>query len=220
MSEDREGFIFYRSFYECIRELSEGDQAALYDAIFDFSFNFKEPAFTGLKKSIWTLIRPLLYASKKNWENGSKPKNKKPNGSESEAKAKPNGSQTEGNKNKNKKKEEDKKENKEENKDNEEENEYLPRRVILGQWWKTASAEIFIEKTEKWKQENPNHGYPTNLFTDFIMHYTTPSGEKTIRINAFSNFGFQQKLYEWKNEVRNKDKYQAASYKPQKYIGE
>lgn len=92
----RNSFIIYRSFHEAIKELSKEDQVDLWNAICIYSLDFIEPDFTGLKKTIWTLIRPQLEANKRKFENGLQPK-KKHEKSKTEAKQKQKKSKTEAN---------------------------------------------------------------------------------------------------------------------------
>jgi hypothetical protein len=92
--------IFYRSFYEAIKSLPESNQLEVYNAIFEYSFNFVEVELTGLSNTIFTLIKPQLEANNKRYENGNKPKNKQ-NGSKTEAKDEQKISKVEANKNKN-----------------------------------------------------------------------------------------------------------------------
>ena len=70
----RDTMIFYRSFYEAIQHLSINDQAILYDAIFSYGLDFKEPEMYGVTKTIWTLIKPQIDANIKRFNNGKKPK--------------------------------------------------------------------------------------------------------------------------------------------------
>ena len=87
----RESFIFYRSFYESIKELNEQEQYELYKAIMEYQFDDKESELKGIAKAIFTLIKPQLEANNKRYENGCKggrPKN------QTETKAKPNNNQT------------------------------------------------------------------------------------------------------------------------------
>lgn len=96
----RDSSIFYRSFYEAIKSLPESNQLEVYNAIFEYSFNFVEVELTGLSNTIFTLIKPQLEANNKRYENGNKPKNKQ-NGSKTEAKEEQKISKVEANKNKN-----------------------------------------------------------------------------------------------------------------------
>lgn len=70
--ETRDGFIFYKSFYEAIHELDFEDQCAVYEAIFEYQFNNSEPHLEGVKKAIWLLIKPQLDANNQRYENGKK----------------------------------------------------------------------------------------------------------------------------------------------------
>ena len=96
----RDSFIFYRSFYEAINELSVNEKAILFDAICSYSLDFKEPELSGICKTVFILIKPQLDANNKRFENGSKPKNKQ-NGSKQEAKPKQKVSKAEANNNEN-----------------------------------------------------------------------------------------------------------------------
>jgi len=98
---NRDSTIFYRSFYEAIKELPEANQLEIYNAIFEHSLNLNKPNLTGLSKTIYTLIEPQIEANLKRYENGNKPK-KKQNQSETEAKHKQDLSKSEANKNNNK----------------------------------------------------------------------------------------------------------------------
>ena len=90
----RDSFIFYKSFYDSIKELDPQDQVQIYNAIFEYQFNCKEVELKGVCKSIFTLIIPQLEANNKRYENGKKggrPKTKtKPNNNLTETKTKPN----------------------------------------------------------------------------------------------------------------------------------
>ena len=92
----RDSYIFYRSFYEAIKELPKENQLEIYNAIAEYSLNFKEVELSGLSKTIFTLIKPQLEANNKKYLNGSKPKQKQKI-SKTEAKNKQKISKTEGN---------------------------------------------------------------------------------------------------------------------------
>ena len=94
----RNSCIIYRSFYEAIKELPAENQAEIWNAVFEFALNFRDPELTGLSRSIFTLIRPNLEANQKKYENGLSIKNKQ-KGSKREAKHKQTGSKTEANAN-------------------------------------------------------------------------------------------------------------------------
>ena len=94
----RDSFIFYKSFYESIKELDPKDQVQIYNAIFEFEFLNKTPELKGVCKSIFTLIIPQLEANNKRYINGTKggrPKNQtitktKPKNNQKITKVKPN----------------------------------------------------------------------------------------------------------------------------------
>ena len=68
----RESFIFYKSFYESIKELAPEEQAQIYNAIFEYQFENKAVELKGVCKSIFTLIIPQLDANNKRYINGCK----------------------------------------------------------------------------------------------------------------------------------------------------
>lgn len=90
----RESFIFYRSFYESIKELESDIQSEIYNAIMEYQFNGKEVKLSGVSKSIFTLIKPQLEANNiryKNGKKGGRPKTElKPNNNQKETEMKPN----------------------------------------------------------------------------------------------------------------------------------
>lgn len=91
---ERNSCIFYKSFYDSIKELDPQDQVQIYNAIFSYQFDNIEIDLKGVCKSIFTLIIPQLEANNKRYENGTKggrPKTKtKPNENQKETKDKPN----------------------------------------------------------------------------------------------------------------------------------
>lgn len=96
----RDSTIFYRSFFEAIKDLDTATQGEVYNAIFEFSLNFNEVELTGISKTIFTLIKPQLQANIKKYENGSNPKTKREK-SKPEAKRKQSVSKSETNVNDN-----------------------------------------------------------------------------------------------------------------------
>ena len=81
----RDGFIFYRSFYEAISDLDNEQQLEIYQAIAKYSLNFEEPILSGVTATIFKLIKPQLEANNKRYTNGKQAKRKQ-NGSKTEAK--------------------------------------------------------------------------------------------------------------------------------------
>jgi lipopolysaccharide export LptBFGC system permease protein LptF len=92
----RDSAIFYRSFYEAIKELEPHIQAQVYTAVFEYALNFHEVELTGIAKTVFTLIKPQLDANNKRYSNGTKAKQKQ-NGSKTEAKNKQKRSKVEAN---------------------------------------------------------------------------------------------------------------------------
>lgn len=72
MSNERDSFIFYRSFKESLSELSDSDKLIMYEAISDYALDRKEPCLQGFPKALFSLIRPQLDANWKRYENGKK----------------------------------------------------------------------------------------------------------------------------------------------------
>ncbi len=94
MTNKRDSFIFYRSFYEALQDLPNQQRLEIYDAICNFSLNFQECELKGISSTIFKLIKPQLEANNKRFINGSKPKKSK-----TEAKLKQVRSKTEANNN-------------------------------------------------------------------------------------------------------------------------
>lgn len=91
MSEIRNQFTFYRSYYEAIDELPKKDQAALILAICAYALYEKVPEGLSAAASIaFKLIRPTLDSGRKKSKSGSAggKANAKQNGSKTEAKLK------------------------------------------------------------------------------------------------------------------------------------
>lgn len=95
----RDSIIFYRSFYEAIKELPLEMQGTIYSAIFEYSLNFNEIVLHGLPKAIFTLIKPQLDANNKRYENGKKGGRKPNEETVDEPKDNQNETKTEPNKN-------------------------------------------------------------------------------------------------------------------------
>lgn len=98
----RESFIFYKSFYDSIKDLGVEDQVQIYNAIFNYQFYGETTELKGVCKSIFMLIIPQLEANNKRYENGKKggrPANQtitktKPKNNQNKTKIKPNNNQT------------------------------------------------------------------------------------------------------------------------------
>ena len=82
---ERDSFIFYRSFYEAIKEVPDEEQLQIYKTITEYALNGNEINNTGIAKAIFTLIKPQSDANLKRYINGKQPKQNK---SKQEAKRK------------------------------------------------------------------------------------------------------------------------------------
>ena len=66
----RDSFIFYRSFYDAIKEIPEEEQLKVYKAIAVYALEQEEIKLTGTSKAIFSLVKPQLDANYKKYENG------------------------------------------------------------------------------------------------------------------------------------------------------
>lgn len=76
---DRDGFVFYRSFYNCLKNLSIEYRDKLSMAIFEYALDWIEPELDWMLLSMFDLIRPQIDANNKRyinwckwWQYGSK----------------------------------------------------------------------------------------------------------------------------------------------------
>jgi len=72
----RDSMVFYRSFFDAIKELPEYNQVEVLKAICEYGFDGIEPEISGISKTVWILIKPNLQANRKKWESGCKAKTK------------------------------------------------------------------------------------------------------------------------------------------------
>jgi hypothetical protein len=57
-------FVFYRSYFEAIKDLDLMDKVEMYEAIADYSLDDIEPNFNGIKLVMWKLIKPQIDSNK------------------------------------------------------------------------------------------------------------------------------------------------------------
>ncbi len=69
---ERDSFVFYRSFFEALRNVPKKYRSEVYDAVFAYAFESCEPSLSGVPRALWELIRPQLDASQKRYENAKK----------------------------------------------------------------------------------------------------------------------------------------------------
>ena len=68
----KDSFVFYRSFYEAIQEVPVKYRAVIYEAVFEYVFEGREPSLSGVPNALWILIKPQLDANQIRYENGIK----------------------------------------------------------------------------------------------------------------------------------------------------
>jgi len=95
LDNQRNGFTFYRSFYESLEHLPTNQQVKIYNAICNYALNNVEPNLTSNLKSIFILIKPNIDSAIKRADNGKK-------GGRPKTKTKPNNNQNKPNKNQSK----------------------------------------------------------------------------------------------------------------------
>lgn len=69
---ERESFIFYRSFYNCLKNLSVEDRDKLSMAIFGYALDGVEPEIDWILVPMFELIRPQIDANNKRFMDGQK----------------------------------------------------------------------------------------------------------------------------------------------------
>lgn len=68
----RDSMVFYRSFYEAIRELPPEEFKECVIAILDYALDGIPPNTNGIAKTVFHLTRPQIDANNKRYENGAK----------------------------------------------------------------------------------------------------------------------------------------------------
>ena len=83
--ETKDTIVFYKSFYDCIKELPSENQIEVYNAIFKKYFYDEDIELDGLSKGIFSIIIPNInsankryWANVKNGKKGGRPKTEKP----------------------------------------------------------------------------------------------------------------------------------------------
>ena len=90
----RDGFVFYRSFYEALCELPPEDFKVCALAIIEYGLDGKEPETGGFAKSMYLMAKPQIDKNNQKYKNGTK-------GGRPEINQKPNDNQMEPNENQN-----------------------------------------------------------------------------------------------------------------------
>lgn len=96
----RDSFVFYRSFYDAIKDLPRDVQGEIYTAIMEYSLYGKETEnLKPIARRVFTLMKPQIDVNNKRFENGKKggrPKSgNEPDGNQEETKEKPSNNQSE-----------------------------------------------------------------------------------------------------------------------------
>lgn len=69
----RDSFVFYRSFYDAIKDLPRDVQGEIYTAIMEYSLYGKETEnLKPIARSVFILMKPQIDVNNKRFENGKK----------------------------------------------------------------------------------------------------------------------------------------------------
>ena len=90
----RDSVLFYRSFYDALKNIPDEERLKVYDAIMEYSMYDNETALEGVAYAVFLLAKPQIDANNKRYENGCKAKAKQ-TGSKPEANRKQTGSKPE-----------------------------------------------------------------------------------------------------------------------------
>lgn len=94
----RESMVFYRSFYEAIKDLSAEDFKKTVCTLLEYGLNEVEPTTTGIEKTVFVLVKPQIDKNNIRYQNakkGGRGKNEPNNKSDSECKPNDNQNKTE-----------------------------------------------------------------------------------------------------------------------------
>ena len=98
--EECNGIVFYRSFYEAVKDLPPGEFKKAVSAILEYGLNGLEPESSGgIEWMVYTLTKPQLDANQKRRENGGKGGRPVTVENQGTTKPKPNHNQNEANNN-------------------------------------------------------------------------------------------------------------------------
>ena len=90
----RDSVLFYRSFYDALKNIPSDERLKVYDAIMEYGMYDQDPDLDGVALAIFLLAKPQIDANNKRYENGCKAK-KKRTVSETEANTKQDSSECE-----------------------------------------------------------------------------------------------------------------------------
>lgn len=81
----RDSVLFYRSFYDALRNIPDDERLRVYDAIMEYSMYDVEPDLDGTSLAVFLLVKPQIDANNKRYANGCKAKRNQ-NGTKLDAK--------------------------------------------------------------------------------------------------------------------------------------
>lgn len=83
----RDSVLFYRSFYDALKNVPPDERLRVYDSIMEYAMYDNEPDLDGVALAIFLLAKPQIDANNKRYANGCRQKSKR-NDTETEAKDK------------------------------------------------------------------------------------------------------------------------------------
>lgn len=200
MKDNRDTFVFYRSFKECMSDLSDTDKLIMYEAISDYSLDLKEPHLVGFPKALFSLIRPILDANIKRWKNGSKggaPKgnsNNKGKNKLTESQPKVNQGTTESQANKDKDKDKDKDDN-------------ISTKVDEESRKKDSPKVSLSDRNQKFKDELTSfvEQYGKEMIRAFFDYWSEPNKTNTkMRFELEKTWNLSGRLRTWERRSNEK----------------
>ena len=89
---ERESMIFYKSFFEAIKDLPPEEFKRCACALLEYGIEGKEPTENGIEKTVYVMAKPQIDKNNQRYENGKKGGR---NANQTETETKPNDNQTE-----------------------------------------------------------------------------------------------------------------------------
>lgn len=94
----RDGIVFYRSFYDAIKDLPPEEFKKCACALLEYGLNGTEPSGIGIEKTVFVMAKPQIDKNNQRYENGKnggKKTKPKPNNNQTVTKSEPNNNKTE-----------------------------------------------------------------------------------------------------------------------------
>lgn len=190
--------IFYRSFYEAVNELPKELQADIYSAIFKLGFDFERTELSGISKTIFKLVEPIILANNQRFMNATEARHEQ-DGSKRRAKPKRNRGKTSGNKDRDKDKDVDK------DKDNKNSDLVIQIVRVLNEVTE-SDFRPSSKATSKLISARINDGYSFDELKDVILHKTAqwkndPKMKSYLRPETIFGSKFESYLQEAKKNI-------------------